>query len=124
MADGQVWGQIIAAAVTFVGAAAAAFLGARSANRNTKVVDERAKKTAEWERIDRYVTMACSTNPVESYVGVYHLQQSKADWNSDPEQRAFIKRTLEAINAPGIQAYLGGQTTVVTSPPPPPPGGP
>jgi hypothetical protein len=65
--------------------------------------------------------MACSANPTEAYVGLYHLQQSKADWNSDAEQRAPIKRTLEALNAPAIQAYRGGQTTVVTTSPPPPP---
>jgi hypothetical protein len=125
VADGQLAGQIVAAVVTFLGTGGAAYLGARVAGRNTKVVDARAKETAEWQRIDRLVTMACSENPKEAYVGLYLLQQSKADWNSDPEQRAHIRRTLEALNAPAIQAYRGGQTTVVTSPPPsPPPGGP
>jgi hypothetical protein len=128
VADPQLVGQIVAAGITAlataVAAAGAAFAGARAANRNTKVVDARAQKTAEWERIDRYVDMACSTDQTKAYVGLYHLQQSKADWNSDPEQRAFIKRTLEALNAPVIQAYRGGQTTVVTSPPPSTPGGP
>jgi hypothetical protein len=121
VADGQLAGQIVAAVVTFVGTGGAAFLGARVAGRNTKVVDARAKETAEWQRIDRMVTMACSENPTQAYVGLYHLQQSKADWNDDPEQRAFIKRTLEALNAPAIQAYREGQRKFVTGPPPSPP---
>jgi hypothetical protein len=125
VADPQIVGQTIAGVATFLASGGAAYLGARAANRNTKVVDERAKRTAEWERIDRLVTMACSENETEAYVGLYLLQQSKADWNSDPEQRAHIKRTLDALSAPAIQAYRRGQTTVVTNPPPPPPlGGP
>jgi hypothetical protein len=125
VADGQLAGQIIAAVVTFLGTGGAAFLGARVAGRNTKVVDARAKETAEWQRIDRMVGMACSTNATEQYVGLYHLQQSKADWNGNPGQRAFIRRTLEALNDPAVRAYREGKTTVVTgSPPPaPPPGG-
>jgi hypothetical protein len=124
VADGQIVAALITGLATTVAAAWAA-LEARAANRNTKIVNERAQKTAEWERIDRLVTMACSTNDTEAYVGLYLLQQSKADWNSDPKQRAHIRRTLEALNAPAIQAYRGGQTTVVTSPPPSPPlGGP
>ncbi len=110
-----------------LGAAGAAFLGARAANRNTKVVDERAKKTAEWERIDRYGHDGVFRRiPPRRTSASITFRQSKADWNSDPEQRAFIKRTLEAINAPAIQAYRGGQTTVVTphvAPPPPPTAG-
>jgi hypothetical protein len=68
VADGQLVGQIVAAAVTFIWTGGAAFLGARVANRSTKVVDERAKKTAEWERIDRLAAMACSKNDTETYV--------------------------------------------------------
>jgi hypothetical protein len=130
VADGQIVAALITGLATTVAAAWAA-LEARAANRNTKVVDERAQKTAEWERIDRLVTMACSTNPTESYVGLYHLEQAKADWKDDPEQRAFIKHTLEALNAPAIQAYREGQRKFVTGPPPsapppppPQPGGP
>ena len=119
-------GLIVASIVTFLGTGGAAFLGARVAIRNANVVDARAKETTEWERIDRMVTMACATNDTEAYVGLYHLQQSKADWNNNPQQRTFIRRTLEALNAPAVEAYRGGQTTVVTNPPPSPPspGGP
>jgi hypothetical protein len=121
----QLVGLIVASIVTFLGTGGAAFLGAGVAIRNANVVDARAKETTEWERIDRMVTMACSTNDTEAYVGLYHLQQSKADWNNNPQQRTFIRRTLEALNAPAVEAYRGGQTTVVTNPPPsPPPGGP
>jgi hypothetical protein len=81
----------------------------------------RTQETAEWERLNRLVAMACSTNPTEAYVGVYQLQQSRADWNSDPELRAFVRRALEALTAPAIQAYRRGQTNVVTSPLPSPP---
>jgi hypothetical protein len=117
-------GQILAAGLTALASGAAAFLGVKTANRNTNVVDERAKQTADWDRLQRLVTMACSTNPTEAYVGVYHLELSKQDWNNNPEQRAFVRRTCEALNAPAVQAYRGGQTTVVTSPPPRPTGGP
>jgi hypothetical protein len=135
VADGQIVAALITGLATTVAAAWAA-LEARAANRNTKVVNERAQKTAEWERIDRYVTMTCSENEIEAYVGLFHLIESKADWNSDPEQRAFIKRTLKALNAPAKLAYLEGKTRVVTNQPPsvpplpsppsppPPPGGP
>ena len=119
VADGQIVAAVVTGIETAGAAALAAFGGTQAANRNTKVVDERAKKTAEWQRIDRLVSMACSENPKEAYVGLYHLQQSRADWNNDPDQRAHIRRTLEALNAPAVQAYRGGQTTVVTTPPPP-----
>jgi hypothetical protein len=124
VADPQIAGEIVVAVAAFLGSGGAAYLGMRAANRNTRVVDERAKETAEWERVRWMVTMALSENPNEAYVGVYLLEKSKDDWNSNPEQRALIKRTLEALNAPAVQAYRGGQTTVVTSPPPLPPGGP
>jgi hypothetical protein len=125
VADPQIVGQIIVGVATFLGSGGAAYLGARAANRNTKVVDERAKETAEWERIRWMVTMALSRNDDEAYLGVYLLEQSKADWNSNPEQRTFVRRVLEALNDPAIQAYREGKTTVVTNPPPsPPPGGP
>lgn len=127
MADGQFWGQIVAAVVTFLGTGGAAYLGARTANRSTTAEDARAKETAEWERIRWMVTMALSRNNDEAYVGVYLLETSKDDWNSNPEQQALIKRTLEALTAPAVQAYRGGQTTIVTSQPPsvlPPPSSP
>lgn len=118
MVDAQLVGQIVAAGVTAVASGGAAFLGVRTANRTTKVEDERAKDTADWERIQRLVTMACSTNDKEAYVGLYHLQKSKDDWNDNPEQRAFIKRTCEALNASAVTAYHGGATQVTTTPPP------
>jgi hypothetical protein len=79
---------------------------------------QRAKEAAEWDRIHRMVTMAFSTNPLESYVGVALLQKSKADWN--PEQTKFIRDVLSALIAAPVQAYGGSQTTVVTSPSPVP----
>jgi hypothetical protein len=109
-------GQIIAALVTAVASGGAAFLGVRAANRNVSVVDERAKATAEWERIHQLVDMAISNDPIKSYVGMELLINSKADWNGNPEQRTFIKHALEALNAPAIQAYRPGKTSVVTSP--------
>lgn len=124
MADGQLWGQIIAAVLTAAASGGGAFLGVVTANRNTNVVDARAKENAKWERIHRMVTMACSTNQTEASVGFYHLTKSKADWNENPEQAAFIRRTCEALTAAAVQAYRGGQTTVVTSPSPLPTGGP
>jgi hypothetical protein len=125
VADPQIVGQIIVGVATFLGSGGAAYLGARAANRNTKVVDERAKETAEWERLRWVASLASSTNPTEAYLGVYLLEQSKADWNNNPEQRTFVRRVLEALNDPAIQAYREGKTTVVTNPPPsPPPGGP
>jgi hypothetical protein len=135
VADGQVWGQIIAAGLTALASGGAAFVGVRTANRNTDVEDRRARETAlaeekrakeaaEWDRLQRMVTMACSANPVEAYVGVSHLQQSKDTWKGNADQKTFIRRTLSALTAPAIQAYRGGQTTVVTTPPPSTPGGP
>jgi hypothetical protein len=126
-------GQIIAALVTAVASGSAAFLGVRAANRSTNVVDNRAKESAEWVRIYQLVDMASSSDPIKSGVGLHHLEQSKADWNRNPEQRAFIKRSLEALNAPMIKAYREGKTRVMvtqtTSMPPPAlslqsPGGP
>jgi hypothetical protein len=102
----------------------AAFIGARAANRTTDITEARAKENAEWDRIHRVVTMACSTNPTESYVGMDLLQKSKSDWNNNTEQRKFIRRVCDALTAAPVQAYRGGQTTVVTSPPPRPTGGP
>jgi hypothetical protein len=46
-------------------AGGAAFLGVRAANRNMTVVDERAKATAEWERIYQLVDMASSNDPIK-----------------------------------------------------------
>lgn len=88
MADGQ----IIAALVTAVASGGAAFLGVIAANRNTKVVDVRAKHTAEWDHMHRLVAMACSTNQTESYVGMDLHEKSKADWFDDPDQRRFVWR--------------------------------
>jgi hypothetical protein len=118
VADPQLVGQIVAGGLTAVASAGAAFLGAWSANRSTKVEDARAKETAEWERIERMITRACSTNTTEAYVGMYQLEKSKQDWNSNAEQVRHIRRTLDALTASAVQAYRGGQTTVVTSPPP------
>jgi hypothetical protein len=114
VADAQIVAALITGLATTVAAAWAA-LEARSANRNAKVAYEHAQKTAEWERIDRLVTMACSEKPEVAYVGLSHLIESKADWNSDPEQRAFIKRTLKALNAPVRLAYLEDKTKTATS---------
>lgn len=88
MADGQIVAALITGLATTVAAGWAAF-EARGANRNTKVANERAKETAEWERIRWMVTMALSRNDDEAYVGVYLLEKSKDDWNSNPEQRVL-----------------------------------
>jgi hypothetical protein len=117
MADPQIVGQIIAGVATFLVTGGAAYLGARSANRSTKVEDARAREAAEWERISQSVDLAVSSDPIKSYVGIQLLVNSKADWNSNPEQRAFIKQILEALIAPAIQAYGQGKTSVVTSTP-------
>jgi hypothetical protein len=143
VADPQIVGQVVVAVAAFLGGGGAAYLGMRAANRNTDVEDrraretalvedKRAKETAEWARIHELVKMACSTtNPVESYVGVYLLQRSKDNWRGNADQRAFVKRTLDALNAPAIEAYREGQRKFVTGsspsappPPPPQPGGP
>jgi hypothetical protein len=123
VADGQIVAALITGAATTVAAGWAAF-EARAANRNTKVVNERAKETAEWERIERMITRACSTNPTEAYVGIYQLEQSKQDWNRNAEQVRHIRRTLDALTASAVKAYRGGQTRVVTSPPPTVPSSP
>jgi hypothetical protein len=140
VADPQLVGQIVAAGITALASGGAAFLGSRSANRNTDVEDQRvreiaeaedkrikeiaaaedqrAKDAAEWDRIHRMVTMAFSTNRTESYVGMDLLRKSKADWNDNPEQRKFIRNVLTAMTAAPVQAYVGNQTPVVTGPPP------
>jgi hypothetical protein len=123
VADGQIVAALITGGATTVAAAWAA-LEARAANRNTKVANERAKETAEWERIERMITRACSKDPTEAYVGMYQLEKSKQDWNSNVEQVRHIRRTLDALTASAVQAYRGGQTTVVTSPPPSVPSSP
>ncbi len=69
-------GQIVAAVITFLGTGGAAYLGARAANRNTKVEDARTRETEVWERIRWMVTMALSQNDDEAYVGVYLLEKS------------------------------------------------
>ena len=103
VADPQLVGQIVAAGITALASGGAAFLGSRSANRNTDVEDKRAKeiaaaeaeraeRAAEWDRIHRMVTMACSTNQTESYVGMDLLEKSRTDWNDNPEQRKFIRQ--------------------------------
>jgi uncharacterized protein HemX len=138
VADPQLVGQVVIAVATVLASGGAAFFGSRSAKLGTEVEDkrakeiaeaedkrtreiaateaERAKEAAEWDRIHRMVTMAFSTNPLESYVGVALLKKSKADWN--PEQTKFIRDVLSALLAAPRQAYGGSQTTVVTSPSP------
>lgn len=114
-------GEVLIAVLTVICAGGASFVGAWVANRSTKAQDKREREAAEWARITSWVTMACSQNPTEAYVGLYHLQQAKGDWNDNQEQREFIKRTLLALSAAPAQAYHGGATTVVSPPPPSPP---
>jgi len=110
-------GQIIAAGITALASAGAAFAGAGAANRNTKVIDERAQKTADLDLAQRMLAMACSDNASEAFVGASVLKKLKGDWNSDPKVRTFIIRSCEALNASNIQAYYGGATHVTTTPP-------
>jgi hypothetical protein len=125
VADAQLVSQVVAAGLTVLGAWAAAFLGARSANRNTKIVDARAKENAEWERIIWMANMAVSSNPNEANLGISHLQESKDDWNSNPMQATFVRRTIRFVNLANTQAVRGGRTVVTGfQPPPAPPGGP
>ena len=58
-------------------------------------MDERAKATAEWERIHQLVDMACCSDLPTAYVGMYHLQQSKADWNGNPRAASVNQAALE-----------------------------
>lgn len=109
-------GELVIAILTIVCAGGAAFIGAKAAKRSTDVEDKREREKAEQDRLDAFIHMACSTNPVEAYVGLYHLQEAKAEWNENPKQRLFVKRSLEALNAPQIQAYRGGATQVQTTP--------
>ena len=111
-------GQIIAAGVGAVASGLAAFAGVRAANRTTDVEDRRAEDTAEWERIRQLISMACSENEKESYVGMYILVRSKDDWNDNPAQRAFVKRAIDALTASAIAAYHEGATQVTTTPAP------
>ena len=115
MVDAQLVGQLVAAGVTALASGGAAFLGVRAANRTTDVEDKRAEDTAEWERIQRLLSMACSQENKEAYVGLSILTESKDDWKDKPEQTAFVRHALDALNKGAVTAYLGDQTTVVTS---------
>jgi hypothetical protein len=97
----------VAAIITFLGTGTAAFLRARVAVRNSNVTDARAKANSEWERLQWLATMACSENATEACVGVYLLQKSKADWNSNPEQVAFIKSSKSRIS----RSAMGGRSS-------------
>jgi hypothetical protein len=117
--DAQLWGQIIAAGLTALASGGAAFLGVRTANRNTKVVDERAQKTTDMEVARQMFAMALSDNAKESVAAAYVLQEMKGDFISDPALRKFVIRAATAaLKASNIQAYDGGATHVTTTPPP------
>jgi hypothetical protein len=113
------WGQIIAAGLTALVSGGAAFLGVRTANRNIKVVDERAQKTTDMEVARQMFAMALSDNAKESVAAAYVLQEMKGDFISDPALRKFVIRAATAaLKASNIQAYDGGATHVTTTPPP------
>ena len=117
VADGQIVAALITGLATTVAAAWAA-LEARAANRNTKVVDERAQKTTNMDVARQMFAMACSDNDKESIPAAYVLKEMKDDFISDPVLRKFVIRAATALNASNIQAYHRGATKVTSTSPP------
>ena len=122
VADAQLVGQVVAAVVTglaTVGAAAwAAFAGAHAANRNTQVLDDRARKTTDMDVARQMFAMACSPNDKESIAAAYVLKEMKSDLMSDPVLEKFVIRAVAAIIASDTQAYRRGATPQTTTPAP------
>jgi hypothetical protein len=77
-------GTIVGAAITALASGGAAFLGLRTVNRSTRVTDEWAKETAEWDRIQNMVKLACSDNKKEAVVGMQLLLKSKGTRTPSP----------------------------------------